>query len=159
MSGRTVILVSHHVQLCTPGADFVVALDNGRVIFQGDRDTFRSSGVMNGLVQSTAEVDTTDDKPDATSVPVLELSLDSIVHSEPTSQTSSIPGTPVSDVKHEKKPPRKLMDDEKRAVGRISRDVWEIYIKACGNKWYWAIFGFALFLGAFCPVIEYGWIK
>ena len=30
MRGRTVILVSHHVQLCAPGASYIVALDNGR---------------------------------------------------------------------------------------------------------------------------------
>ncbi|KAJ7826783.1 multidrug resistance-associated ABC transporter [Mycena olivaceomarginata] len=57
MRGRTVILVSHHVQLCTPGAGYVVALDNGRVQFQGSRDEFQSSVVMRGLVQSTTVQD------------------------------------------------------------------------------------------------------
>ncbi|KAL0069222.1 hypothetical protein AAF712_003585 [Marasmius tenuissimus] len=46
MKGRTVILVSHHVQLCAAGADYIVALDNGRVRFQGDYTTFQGSGVM-----------------------------------------------------------------------------------------------------------------
>lgn len=55
MRGRTVILVSHHVQLCAPGASYIVALDNGRVQFSGDRDAFKSSGVMAKLVQSTNE--------------------------------------------------------------------------------------------------------
>jgi len=52
MRGRTVILVSHHVQLCAPGASYIVALDNGRVQFQGTVIRFKTSGVMNGLVQS-----------------------------------------------------------------------------------------------------------
>lgn len=30
MKGRTTVLVSHHVQLCAPGAKYIVALENGR---------------------------------------------------------------------------------------------------------------------------------
>ena len=52
MRGRTVILVSHHVQLCAPGASYIVALDNGRLQFQGGRDEFIASGVLKTLSQS-----------------------------------------------------------------------------------------------------------
>lgn len=52
MRGRTLILVSHHVQLCAPGASYIVALDNGRVSFAGNFDSFKVSGVMAGLVHS-----------------------------------------------------------------------------------------------------------
>jgi hypothetical protein len=46
------------------------------------------------------------------------------------------PSTP----KANKKPARKLVEEEKRAVGRIGRDIWETYIQACGNMWYWLLF-------------------
>jgi ABC-type enterochelin transport system ATPase subunit len=52
MRNPTVILVSHHVQLCAPGAAYIVALDNGRVHFEGTRDEFYASGVLNGFAQS-----------------------------------------------------------------------------------------------------------
>ncbi|OJA10751.1 hypothetical protein AZE42_04250 [Rhizopogon vesiculosus] len=40
VSERTVILVSHHVQLWLTGASYIVAPDNGHLLFAGDRDTF-----------------------------------------------------------------------------------------------------------------------
>ena len=52
MHNRTVILVSHHVQLCAPGARYIVVLDNGRIQFQGDKDKFNASGVIRSLIQS-----------------------------------------------------------------------------------------------------------
>jgi len=151
MKGRTVILVSHHVQLCAPGADFIVALDNGRVIFQGDRETFQSSDVINGLVQSSGDADPVDKEETEQSV------LESVF--EKTARSMSSSQTLVPESKREQKAPRKLVEEEKRAVGRISRDVWETYFKACGNIWYWAVFGALLFIGAFSPVFEYGWLR
>jgi ABC-type multidrug transport system ATPase subunit len=157
MKGRTVILVSHHVQLCAPGADFIVALDNGRVIFQGDRETFQSSDVINGLVQSSGDAEPVDKEEKEQAV--LESVFEKTARSMSSSQTSSTRGTLVPESKREQKAPRKLIEEEKRAVGRISRDVWETYFKACGDIWYWAGFGALLFIGAFSPVFEYGWLR
>ena len=50
MEGRTIIPVSHHVQMCAPGAS---PLDNGSVQFQGPTDDFYKSGVIHTLIQST----------------------------------------------------------------------------------------------------------
>ena len=36
MRGRTVILVSHHVQLTAPGAAYVVSLENGLLQYAGE---------------------------------------------------------------------------------------------------------------------------
>ncbi|KAG6901340.1 hypothetical protein C0995_013396 [Termitomyces sp. Mi166 len=66
---------------------------------------------------------------------------------------------PVSEVKAEKKKPRKLIEEEKRAVGRIGRDIWETYIRACGNVWYWIVFGVVLIIGSISPVFENGWLR
>jgi ABC-type branched-subunit amino acid transport system ATPase component len=33
-----VILVSHHVQLCFTGASYIVALDDGHLLFAGDQE-------------------------------------------------------------------------------------------------------------------------
>ncbi|KAG6846160.1 hypothetical protein H0H93_015676, partial [Arthromyces matolae] len=121
MQGRTVILVSHHVQLCTPGANYIVALDNGRVTFQGDRESFQNSGIIRTLVQSTDE-SALDNKEEE----VIEAESDKVeAHSESSSTIAAVPET-----KPEKKKPRKLIEEEKRAVGRIGRDVWETYFKA-----------------------------
>ncbi|KAJ7635025.1 multidrug resistance-associated ABC transporter [Roridomyces roridus] len=129
MRGRTVILVSHHVQLCAPGAAYVVALDNGRVQFQGGREEFRSSGVMAGLVQSTT--------------------------ANEEEQTDAALETPAK----EKAPPRKLIEEEARAIGRVAKDVWLTYIKACGGAAFWALFIFIFVAAAVGPVLENGWLS
>jgi ABC-type multidrug transport system ATPase subunit len=149
MKGRTVILVSHHVQLSAAGANYIVALDNGRVQFEGSRDSFYSSIVMKTLVHST---DTADSKDQIAEVSEEKAEMDQI--SELSSRTAS-----PSEAKTEKKPPRKLVEEEKRAVGRIGRDIWATYIKACGNRWYWAAFLTILIAASISPVLENGWLK
>ena len=70
MRGRTVILVSHHVQLCAPGASYVVALDNSRVKFAGNQVEFQASDMLGYLWQSGA-VDPVD-KSEEIAVPDVE---------------------------------------------------------------------------------------
>jgi hypothetical protein len=165
MRGRTVILVSHHVQLCAPGASYVVALDNGRVQFQGDGHAFQASGVMDGLVQS-GESEPAGNNSEAAlaaveeAIPaVLSMQLSSAASTiEPSSDTSS---TEVSaKLKLERnKVPRVLVEEEKRAVGRVSRNVWTTYILAFGNPWFWCMLSGVLVLAALSPVAENWWLK
>jgi ABC-type glutathione transport system ATPase component len=150
MQGRTVILVSHHVQLCVSGASYVVALENGQVQFSGKPDSFLDSGVMSRLVQSV----NTDENDEASTDDTVRTKTS---HSTgPSSETSS---TVVSEVKQERKSPRKLVEEEKRAVGRIKRDIWETYIRACGDARYWVPFILILVLATLTPVAENGWLK
>ena len=159
MQGRTVILVSHHVQLCAPGASYITALDNGRVLFEGSKEDFYGSGIIKTLVQSTGSSGEVDDKEEKVfsekegeSVLVKEL--------DPLSPTTSTvaPSTSTS-IKSNKKPARKLVEEEKRAVGRIGRDIWETYIRACGNVWYWLLFITFLIIASASPVLENGWLR
>jgi hypothetical protein len=57
------------------------------------------------------------------------------------------------------KPPRKLVEDEARAVGRIGRGVWLEYIRGAGGPAYWSVFILVLILASLAPVAENGWIK
>ncbi|KAJ6577627.1 multidrug resistance-associated ABC transporter [Mycena capillaripes] len=156
MQGRTVILVSHHVQLCTPGASYIVALDNGRVLFKGGRNEFKSSGVMSGLVQST----TANEEEQA------EVAIEGAIpaaqqpgEGSEDSQSTVAPSSAAA--KKENKPdgPRKLIEEEARAVGRVARDVWLTYFKACGGWGYWSLFVFIFIIAALGPVLENGWVS
>jgi ABC-type multidrug transport system ATPase subunit len=149
MQGRTVILVSHHVPLCAPGASYIVALDNGRVQFEGSRESFQSSGVMSTLVHSTHAADGND--------PVVEVLEANVETDQPAESSSTLPS--LSEVKAEKKPPRKLVEEEKRAVGRIGRDIWATYVWAFGNGWYWAAFVVILVAASVSPVLENSWVR
>ena len=157
MQGRTVILVSHHVQLCAPGASYIAALDNGRVLFEGSRESFHSSGIMKTLVQSTESSGETDDKENQVAS---EKGEELVEEADQQSETSSTVATSApASVKTDKKPARILVEEEKRAVGHISRAVWETYIRACGTMWYWLLFILFLIIASASPVLENGWLK
>ncbi|KAK8926917.1 ATP-dependent bile acid permease [Metarhizium anisopliae] len=49
MANRTCILVTHNVALCVPSADYVVYLDNGRVISQGSAQKVNVAYYLSGL--------------------------------------------------------------------------------------------------------------
>jgi ABC-type glutathione transport system ATPase component len=170
MRGRTVILVSHHVQLCAPGASYIVALENGRVLHKGDPDGFQSSGVMQSLAHSGAVESTGRDEAEAVVRETNEeLLLDekhdgggsSTPNTEIPSENDSLGGVTSVDENpaQKKKGPRKLVEEEARAVGRVGRTVWETYLKACGGGSYWLIFALAFVLAAVSPIAENGWLR
>lgn len=158
MRGRTVILVSHHVQLCAPGAKYIVALDNGRLQFEGNSEAFFASPVMKSLLQSTDNTPLTDEEGKE-DVDKAEAKVLAEKTGESSSDASSTIAPAPSEIKKERKAPRKLIEEEKRAVGRISRDIWETYIWACGDRWYWAIFILILVAASVSPVVENGWLR
>lgn len=159
MVGRTVILVSHHVQLCAQGATYIVALDNGRVQYQGDRDQFLKSEIIQTLVQS-GSTEPGDSKDDSVAPLIEENMPKSSPDSRSVSETSStIAVSSEPEVKTEKKKPRALVEEEKRAVGRISKAVWKTYILACGSQWYWLLFLVIVGLAALSPVAENKWLQ
>ncbi|KAI0806225.1 multidrug resistance-associated ABC transporter [Irpex lacteus] len=171
MKGRTIILVSHHVQLCAPGASYIVALDNGRLQFQGSQADFMSSKVLQSLSQSGA-VDKSDETEETKVHDIEELvPVESSDPQEPSpgdkSETNSTAAPTAVDVQvdqtaskpEQRKAPRKLIEEEKRAVGRIGKDIWTTYLQACGGMWYWVAFSTSLILAAAGPVLQNGWLK
>ncbi|KAF9450615.1 P-loop containing nucleoside triphosphate hydrolase protein [Macrolepiota fuliginosa MF-IS2] len=160
MHGRTVILVSHHVQLCAPGAKYIVALDNGRLQFEGSSEAFFVSSAMRTLLQSTDGTPATDEEEKEVLTKAEEEVLNVSENTgESSSEASSTIAPAPSETKKERKAPRKLIEEEKRAVGRIGRDIWETYIWACGDGWYWSIFISILIAASISPVAENGWLR
>jgi len=167
MKGRTVILVSHHVQLCTNGAAYIVALDNGRLQFEGPTSEFIGSAIMASLVQS-AQVPAPEQTTDAPTcaeeeIEKLATDIDAEVESVTGSDTAVQPSEPdailSSGPPKPAKAPRKFIEEEKRAVGRIGQAVWNWYIHACGGPVFWIAFGLSMVVAALTPVLENGWIK
>jgi ABC-type multidrug transport system ATPase subunit len=118
MAGRTVILVSHHVQLCAPGAAFVISLDNGAVTYSGSSKEFLTNGVDPDLLK---------DDPEDHSDEGVEI----IEDVEPTDAEEEKVTAAVPAIAEKRAAPRKLIEDEQRATGRISRDVWLLYLRGC----------------------------
>jgi len=161
MIGRTVILVSHHVQLCAPHAAYIVALDNGRVQFSGSKDDFKKSSMLRTLQQSSTSVGEKDvddlaseleQPPKGKKDIVVDEELESEAGKTAVSSSAASSTT-------EAKPPRKLIEEERRAVGRISRSIWSLYLRACGRKWYWSWFVIVGIICSLNPVIANAWLK
>jgi hypothetical protein len=137
-----------------------VALDRGKLLYQGVSEDFLSSPIMETLIQSKHA------NLDAGAAEVVETIEDVAENPEESQETGMPPTgeTSVSEVSLEapaEKPraPKKLIEDEARRVGRIGKAVWAAYINSAGGPVYWAILILALILASLDPVAENGWIK
>ncbi|KAF7354869.1 Multidrug resistance-associated ABC transporter [Mycena sanguinolenta] len=147
--GRTVILVSHHVRLCASGASFIVALDNGQVQFQGNREEFHNSDVMNTLLHSTILV--ADDQKESIQVQVESTSTGKNGH--------AVLATDSTVTAKEKAAPRKLIEEETRKKGNVAGNIWSIYIRAYGDAWYWVTCSAVFIAATLSAVLENGWLS
>lgn len=121
MRDRTIILVTHHISLCVPLAEFLVELDGGQVIRKGSIEEMQASGQLKTVVEVEDEVDTS-----------MEMERAITPENEADSITSG--STAVQD-----KTPRKrsgttgkLIEEEYRAEGRVSLQTYLTYVQAAG---------------------------
>ncbi|KAJ7619721.1 P-loop containing nucleoside triphosphate hydrolase protein [Roridomyces roridus] len=103
LANRTVILVTHHVELVLPGAYYVVRMLDGRIEAQGTVQELRAQGILDEIAHK-AEV---------------EAEKEELVVATET------PSGPDKDKK-----PRKLVEDEKRETGAVKLSVYRQYFAA-----------------------------
>jgi ABC-type multidrug transport system ATPase subunit len=108
---RTVLLVTHHVELVLPGTHYLIQLLDGRIHQQGTVDELRQQGLLDYIAHDPAqhkkeetEVDAKDEKPAA--------------------QQGN------TDSEGKPKQARKLVDDEVRAEGKVKWSIYSTYLKA-----------------------------
>ncbi|KAG0140699.1 hypothetical protein CROQUDRAFT_664859 [Cronartium quercuum f. sp. fusiforme G11] len=116
MKDRTCILVTHAVDLCLPGAGYVVSLDQGEVIYAGKPTLSKT----NSLIFDQGAEDSTKAK------------LESVSHQEQTIEELAEPSDPQLSV-IATKATQKLVEDEEQAVGAVSWTVYKLYFKALGG--------------------------
>lgn len=119
-------------------------------MYSGPSAAFMYSSVMKSLIRSQKEDVEADEQV------IAEELLEGIADKGTSSQMT----VTTARVKERKiKVPRKLVEDEARAVGRIGREVWKTYLHALGGKGYWTVFGLTLILASLPPIVENGWIR
>jgi ABC-type multidrug transport system fused ATPase/permease subunit len=119
LQDRTVILVTHHVNLCLQAAQFVVSLKDGRVEQACSAAGLRVSGMPTTQLPETEKV----------SAPPRGSSIED-------KRIDAAEGRV-----------RKIYEDEHRAVGRVAMSHYRLLFEAAGGRWYWLIFGI-IFLSA-----------
>lgn len=134
-------------------------MDNGALTYAGSRDGFLEHDVSASMIKDDDEVpvaSTSETTPRSPSASGSELIPDDQIESTSTSETNV---TVTSQPQEIKKASKKLYEEEKRAVGRIARDIWIMYLKACGSWLYWICFTLVFLLASISPVINNGWLR
>ncbi|TDL18519.1 multidrug resistance-associated ABC transporter [Rickenella mellea] len=137
MQNRTVVLVTHHVELVLPGAYYVVRMLDGRIDTQGTVKDLRSRGVLDEIAQDSAP-------------PTQE-------NDQETKEASDVkvddPNAPAAEAKK----PRKLVEDEERASGGVKWSIYKTYLKA-SSYWTWVIMVILIVFVEILTVGEKWWI-
>ncbi|KAE8451411.1 hypothetical protein EG329_004040 [Mollisiaceae sp. DMI_Dod_QoI] len=119
--GRTRILVTHHASLCLPRAKYAVCLSaKGVLEHAGLVRELRETSAFKDIIQAEEEETTPDDQ---------EPKIDD---AKPDGETNG------TDAKADRKPPKKLIEDEGRETGSVKRSVYMTYLKATGGYPFWA---------------------
>ncbi|KAL8277515.1 hypothetical protein RQP46_010070 [Phenoliferia psychrophenolica] len=143
MVRRTIVLVSHHIQLTAPGVEHVVELENGRIKYSGPSSVFLAQPRFKTEDEEPLEDKLAKSPAKARNRQLEELVTSSTFVSESEassddSDTEDVDGD--DDAKEKEKPARKLIEDETRAVGRVGWSVWSLYLGLSGGTFFWISF-------------------
>ncbi|KAH8917874.1 P-loop containing nucleoside triphosphate hydrolase protein [Atractiella rhizophila] len=122
MNGRTIILVTHAVDLCLPLAAFLVTMSEGRIILEENVENMKKVDDAKGKLQDVLKN---------------EESIDKAVHDVSSVDDAKTAGEIA-------KKAGKLVEEEKKSQGSIAWSVYHAYVKAAGY-WMWAIVLVCLF--------------
>ncbi|KAF9007209.1 multidrug resistance-associated ABC transporter [Cyathus striatus] len=135
LARRTVILVTHHVELVLPGAYYLVRMLDGRIDTQGIVAELRAKGVLDDIAHD-AEVEAQKEEVEKEVAAVEE--------------TGNLPV--------DTKKPRKLVQDEHRETGGVKWSIYKRYLEA-SSYWIWAFLFSLVVFSQFLGVAEKFWIK
>ncbi|KAF8133513.1 P-loop containing nucleoside triphosphate hydrolase protein, partial [Mycena galopus ATCC 62051] len=136
LAHRTVILVTHHVDLVLSGANYLVRMLDGRIDAQGTVEDLRSRGLLDEITHDAAA---------------------DVKAEEPVAAIEANDADP-DDPEAKPKKPRKLVKDEHRAIGGVKWAIYKSYLQA-SSYGIWAFLLFAVLVGQFLNVGEKLWIK
>ncbi|KAF8963320.1 multidrug resistance-associated ABC transporter [Flammula alnicola] len=140
LANRTVVLVTHHVELVLPGAYYLVRMLDGRIDTQGTVKDLRAQGILEGI-EHDASVDAHKEEIDAAE----EGAVDDAVE-DPSKAGDTA------------KKPRKLVKDEHRETGGVKWSIYKSYLKA-SSYWTWVILATLVVVIQILGVSEKLWIK
>ena len=156
MAGRTCILVSHNVALTVQNAYFVVMMDNGRIKAQGSPEELLTSGHLGGdelvassicssRASSTSKLKGLDGKSEKmkADVTAIDAKLKAVTGLEEVDKNTS----------------GKLVEDESKAEGALSFDVFKSYMKSFGGKWVWIFLLFVYFFAEGVHILQNWWLR
>ena len=114
------ILVTHHVELVLPGANYLVRMLDGRIDTQGTIKDLRASGVLDDIAQ-VEEIEAHKEVQAVEAAKEVE---------NPNSEIDGDTNGVLTGTVKEKKKPRKLIEEEHRETGSVKWHIYNTYLKA-----------------------------
>ncbi|KAI0696160.1 multidrug resistance-associated ABC transporter [Cytidiella melzeri] len=142
LANRTVILVTHHVELVLPGAFYLVRMLDGRIDTHGTVKDLRARGVLEEITHDESVAAHKDEQQAAKEAP----------HIDPA--TADDPDAP----QEKAKKPRKLIEEEKREQGSVKWNIYRTYLKA-SSYWTWGLLTLIIVCNQGLAVGEKLWIE
>ena len=144
---RTRILVTHHVSLCLPHAEYAVHLSESTVEHASSVDDLRKKGVFQGVDPRKGE-DVTDNSSAHQETPpyvdTLSNGATSNGHATVTNGSAKIDNG-IIDTRASGQP-KKFVEDESRESGSVKFSVYREYFRKTGSLWFWGLILF-LYIG------------
>lgn len=137
-TGRTRILVTHHVGLVLPKTAYTVVLGEGTVQHAGLVEDLKATGVLEVIMKQQQEGHAKDLKKNAEALQQAEHAANgslSKVLSHASATTNKIDDGEL-DIQG-KAQPKKFTEDEKRETGRMSLNIYKQYLVSSGGFWFW----------------------
>ncbi|KAF8890823.1 multidrug resistance-associated ABC transporter [Gymnopilus junonius] len=142
LANRTVVLVTHHVELVLPGAHYLVRMLDGRIDTQGTVADLRARGLLEGIERDSS-TDVPIEKQFERQAEVIAVEEIMEVESKPLNKT---------------KKPRKLIKDEHRETGGVKWSIYKSYLKA-SSYWIWGILACIVIINQFIGIAEKLWVR
>lgn len=162
MRGRTVVLVTHHVEAVLPHVAHVLMLDGGRIRASGSPADLKAEGLLSMLVAESSS-DSKGKQADTDEL-IKEGAKDAAVEAQAISQAE---GAETTDQKNKTDPASaaasasgrgKLVKAEGKSTGRVKRAIYVTYLSAFG----WLPFAMVLFfimVSRSADVVEKYWLS
>jgi len=114
---RTVLLVTHHVELVLPGMHYLIQMLNGRIHLQGTVHELRQRGLLDHIAHDTY-------------LPSQGKNEDGLVTTKEAVDNQSLTRQGNVEANCKPKQARKLVEDEVRAQGMVRWSIYKTYLKA-----------------------------
>ncbi|OCF40975.1 ATP-binding cassette transporter [Kwoniella heveanensis CBS 569] len=166
--GRTVIMVTHQVNLVAPAAKLVVMLEDGQVIGAGSPGELASSGILDlhendsdkGKADSASQTASTS----TTLTPIsgedlIEATLDAPEDSDALEVQKQVDADKAAETTEEVKLAKQLVAAETSGQGMVGLSTYWLYFKSMGGVLFWFVV-ISAFLGSqILQVANNAWIK
>ncbi|KAL0952989.1 hypothetical protein HGRIS_007200 [Hohenbuehelia grisea] len=148
LENRTVILVTHHVELVLSGAYYLVRMLDGRIDTQGTVKDLRAQGILEEIAHDEAiEVHKEEQQQAVTSDEATRAEVVAAEGERADSESATAA-----------KKPRKLVQDEHREVGKVRWSIYNSYLQA-SSYWIWGFLATLLLISQLLSITEKVWIK